>query len=139
MENTTRTRRRTALTATGVAESATPCLVTFNSTPGGPTATAKAGRLVFLLNQTTNTVDFDVPQCTVTGQDGKAPKNLVIQPQTISFDANSSNTYTMALLYRTFPPAQSALARFQENCSGANGGIDIDENTGPASYKIQVI
>ncbi len=115
-----------------------PCLVTWNAKPGGPDATAKAGLLRFVLVQKQGTVTFLTPNCDVRDQNNSQPKDLKWQAQSVSFSAVSGSTYTVSVEYVVSPPGGPALARFQEDCSGARGGFDIDENTGPADYVIEV-
>jgi hypothetical protein len=129
-----------ALNATaGPQVGANPCLIKWNTAPGRPDATAKPGTLKLKLVQVQNTVNFVPANCSVTDQNNLAvPFTPPASATALSFVAVSGKTYTLNVLYATFPPGAPARANFVEDCAGQTVFFAVDSNTGPASYTIVV-
>jgi hypothetical protein len=115
------------------------CLIKWNAAPGGPDATAMPGTLRLKLVQVQNTVNFVPANCSVTDQNNLAvPFTPPASATALSFVAVSGKTYTLNVLYATFPPGAPARANFVEDCVGQTVFFTVDSNTGPASYTIVV-
>jgi len=123
----------------GPQAAANPCLIKWNPSPGGPDATAKPGTLRLKLVQLQNTVNFVPANCSVTDQNNSAvPFSPPATATALSFVAVSGKTYTLKVLYATFPTGAPASANFVEDCAGQTIFFSVDSNTGPASYTIVV-